>query len=419
MRITVHNVHKMIATATAGAVLAMIAGSSLSAEAASHKTLNNLCPAAKGGGYQQTSGASGAGGASGPAGQQTNRRGSADRETSRVPTSKSAVGTASNVLVATDEDYRIGVGDVIEVEIEDAGELSGNFRVTAAGTFLMHYLGRVTAQNKTTEELSKFIADGLRERYIFDPRVSVTVKQYNSRSFFIQGAVQSAGVYQIEGRPSLLELITLAGGLQQNHGSTAFIIRKNKQAAAPQAGEKNAAPGDTSATSNGQNKDQATASGTGGGEGGEGARREDPAQYSMSTVSVNGLLKGRFEQNMFLEPGDIVNIPQTEVFFIGGEVKAPGSFPLKEGTTLRQALSLAQGLNFSAAGKGIIFRQTPGDNKPKEIEVDLGGVMNGKKEDLAIFPNDIIMVPNSKLKKVAGPILSAFAVNSVLLPMRF
>ena len=43
---------------------------------------------------------------------------------------------------------------------------------------------------------------------------------------------------------------------------------------------------------------------------------------------------------MFLEPGDTVNIPPTDVFFVAGEVNQPGSFPLKDGTTLRQAISL-------------------------------------------------------------------------------
>ncbi|MGH9938846.1 MAG: polysaccharide biosynthesis/export family protein [Blastocatellia bacterium] len=302
---------------------------------------------------------------------------------------KAAVGSSANVLVDTDEDYRIGAGDVIEVEVEDAPELSGNFRVTAAGTFLMHYLGRIDARNKTTEELARFIANGLRERYIFDPRVIVTVRQYNSRAFFIQGAVHGAGVFQIEGRPSLLELITLAGGLQQNHSSTAFIIRKIRPPATAPA----TVPDGT---------------------------QDTPAQYTLLKVNINGLLKGRFEQNMFLEPGDIVNIPPTEVFFVAGEVKQPGSFPLKEGTTLRQAISLAQGMNFTAAaGKGIIFRENADSGKRQEITVDVGAVMSAKKEDVVLLPNDIILIPNSKMKKVAGPIISAFATNAIMLPMRY
>src|SRR5215472_13813621 len=129
-----------------------------------------------------------------------------------------------NALVDPTEDYKIGTGDVIEIKVDDAPELSQTVRVTASGTFLMPYLGRVTAVQKTPEELAEFMAGRLRGRYLKDPKVSVVVKEYNSCSFFIQGAVRSPGVYQIEGHPSLLKLITLAG-LADNHGSTAFILR--------------------------------------------------------------------------------------------------------------------------------------------------------------------------------------------------
>src|SRR5205085_4105077 len=115
-------------------------------------------------------------------------------------------------------------------------ELSGARRVNANGTFLMNYLGRLSAKGKTTEELAQMITDGLRPRYLDNPRVTVTVKHFNSRSFFIQGAVRSPGVYQIEGRPTLLELLTVAGGLGAGHGSTAYVIRKIKPA---QGGEAN------------------------------------------------------------------------------------------------------------------------------------------------------------------------------------
>ncbi len=136
---------------------------------------------------------------------------------------------APNVLIAPDEDYRIGLGDVIEIKVENAPELSGSFRVTSNGSFQMYFVGRVMAKEKTTEEVSQFIADRLRGEYLRSPNVSVVVKEYNSRAFFIQGAVRGPGVFQIEGRPSLLKLITLAGGLATDHGSHAFIIRQVKQ----------------------------------------------------------------------------------------------------------------------------------------------------------------------------------------------
>ena len=317
--------------------------------------------------------------------------------TGKVETAQSASGTfSSGALITSDEDYRIGINDVIEVQIEDATELSGSYRIAKSGTFLMPFLGRITAQNKTPEELTKFITDGLRERYLSNPSVRVVIRQYNSRSFFIQGAVRSPGVFQVEGKPSLLVLLTLAGGLVENHSSTGFILRPNKQAQA--ASENN--PPNSPVDKGTEPEAQTTAAQT---------------EYSLLKVNLNGLLVGRFEQNMYLEPGDIVNIPQSELFFVAGEVQKPGSFTVREGTTLRHAVSLAQGTNFKADMKrGIIFREDAGTGKRKEINVDLAAVMSGKKDDIPILPNDIVYIPNSKMKTVAAPLLQAFGVNAMM-----
>lgn len=304
---------------------------------------------------------------------------------------------SSSVLVLRDEDYRIGPNDVLDIQIESWPEMTRSFRVTAAGTFLMPYLGRVTAAQKTPEELAQFIADGLRGDYLRDPKVTVSVKEYNSRSFFIQGSVRAPGVYQIEGRPSLLELITLAGGMADNHGSRAYIIRKIKNSAKEIGEHAASSTSDAGAAAGGEQKQPA----------------DQSPRYEMSSTNVNSLLKGRFDQDVFIEAGDIINIPATDMFFVSGEVKAPGSFPLKEGTTLRQAVSLAQGTVFkSAADKTIIFRENANGER-EAIKVELSAVMSGKKPDVPIMANDIIMVPSSRFKSIGGVLLNAFGTTSV------
>jgi protein involved in polysaccharide export with SLBB domain len=115
-----------------------------------------------------------------------------------------------------------------------------------------------------------------------------------------------------------------------------------------------------------------------------------------------------------------VNIPTTDVFFVAGEVKSPGSFPQKEGTTLRQAISLAQGMTFNAQGsKGTIFREEPDTGNRKEIKVDIGAVMSGKANDVPIMANDIIIVPNSQLKTVSSALVTAFGLSAVRMPGRY
>ena len=318
-----------------------------------------------------------------------------------------------NVIVAPGEDYRIGPSDVIEIMVGDMPELSRRFRVSSEGQIQLPILGRLVVQDLTTLQLAKRIEDKLRGDYLTDPQVSIDVLQINSRTFFIQGAVRRPGLYQVEGQPSLLKLITIAGGLIENYGSTAYIMR-----------EINAGTGDRANQGADQPVNQ-SAGETQPGESASAANSNPPAtaphaaRYELVKVNINGLLRGNFDQNITIGPGDIIHIPPTDVFFVAGEVNAPGSFPLKEGTTLRQAISLAQGATFQgASNRSIIFREDLTTGKRQEIAVDIPAIMNGKLQDMPILANDIIIIPNSRLKSVTSTLLKAFGVNSTRIPYR-
>jgi polysaccharide biosynthesis/export protein len=331
------------------------------------------------------------------------------RPPAQTPPSEQGV---AGVFTDVSRDYLISPGDVIEIRVEDAPELSRNHQVTSAGYIeMMPVLGRVTVRGKTAYELARIIADGLREQeYLKSPNVVVSVQQFNSRAFFIQGAVQKPGLYQVEGRPSLLTLIGLAGGLSETHGSTVFILRpsriQNRAADAQDSTLQPPAPAQT-ATANPSSPTEADTSDS-----------EPTADYDLIKINLSALYKGRFDQNQRLEPGDIVNIPRADVFFVAGEVRAPGSFVLKDGTTLRQAISLAQGMTFKAkASQGIIFREDSTTGTRQEVKVDIGAVMSGKREDIVVQANDVIIVPNSQAKAVGGAILQTLGVNSLRLPI--
>lgn len=319
---------------------------------------------------------------------------------------KSRVGP--DVIMAGDEDYRLSPSDVIEVIIQDAPELSGNFQISSSGNIPMYYLGSIKVEGRTPDEVSKMIADGIRGRYLKDPKVFVSVKQYNSRTFFIQGAVKSPGVYIIQGRPSLFKLITIAGGLQDKHGSTAYVIReiKAKPEALENRGKNTAQPEKTPTTEVAQAIDNAK---------GSNMAIEGETEFELQRASIGGLSKGRFDQNVLIQPGDVVYIPPAEVFYVSGEVRSPGQYQYREGMTLRQAITLSQGPYFKAKlDKGIIFREDPMTGKFSEIAVNIGAVINkGGVEDIPILPNDIILVPNSAVKSVAGALLMALGTGVV------
>src|SRR5213594_525427 len=168
-----------------------------------------------------------------------------------------------SIVVSPDEEYRIGRKDVVEVYILRLPELSREYQVRSDGTIELPFLGKVEAQKKTSAELAAVIADLLRDGYLVNPQVSVIVKQI-SRQFFIQGAVRSPGAYNIDGRPSLLELITIAGGLNPTYGGTAYIMH-----AVHVDGE----PGP-----------------------------ERQTEYQLRKANINALLRGDFSENVAIEP---------------------------------------------------------------------------------------------------------------------
>jgi protein involved in polysaccharide export with SLBB domain len=315
----------------------------------------------------------------------------------------------SNPVVLTSDqvDYQLAPSDTIRIVIEDAPELSNVFRISKQGTIPLRYLGQTAVAGKTTQEVAIMIADSLRGRYLKDPKVYVSVEQYNSRTFFIQGNVRTPGTYVIEGTPSLFKLITIAGGLTENHGSLAYIIREKKpdpekieraRAGIEQPPDKNITkPALPTAISQAVEERKASNAGI-----------EGETEYQLMTAQLSSLFKGRFDQNFLIEPNDLVYIPPRDVFYLAGEVKSPGQYPLKEGTTLRQAISISQGtFSRAATNRGIIFRQDPLTGKQTEIPVDIGAVMKGKFQDILIMPNDVIVVPGSTVKSVTSSITNA------------
>jgi polysaccharide export outer membrane protein len=296
-------------------------------------------------------------------------------------------GVGGPALVDATEDYKIGPRDVIEIKVDDAEELSRSYEINADGTFLMSHVGRVKATGKTPDELARFVESKLRGNYLKEPHVTVLVKQFNSHTFIIQGMVAKAGIYQVESRLSLFKLISLAGGLSDGHGTSAFVIREKKRQS---AGEGN---GEAEAKSS---------------EKGD----EESGDYSVLTVNIAGFLKGRLDGNILLEPGDTVSIPKADVFYVAGEVNAPGSFQLSDGMTLRQALALSQGTTSNAKGGDSSIMRTDTTGKLVEIKVDINAVLKNKAEDVPLLANDLIIVPNSRGKTVMNNLLKAFGMGT-------
>jgi polysaccharide export outer membrane protein len=105
-----------------------------------------------------------------------------------------------------------------------------------------------------------------------------------------------------------------------------------------------------------------------------------------------------------LKPNDVISVPKAKMVYIVGSVRRPGGFALNEKETISvlQALSLAEGLNqTAAAGKAVILRSVAGNAHGTEIRVDIQRILSHKSNDEPLQANDILFIPNSTAKTIA------------------
>ena len=113
-------------------------------------------------------------------------------------------------------DYTIGPADILRIDVVDEAAFSGDFVVRPDGKISMLQIDEVVAAGLTTEALKKKIKTEL-GRFFNDPvpEVFVQVKQINSRTVYIDGAVRKPGPYPLPGPMTIVQLIALAGGLDE------------------------------------------------------------------------------------------------------------------------------------------------------------------------------------------------------------
>lgn len=108
--------------------------------------------------------------------------------------------------------YRIGPMDKLDITVFQIKDLTGPQDVDASGKVTLPLVGSVQAVGLTTGEVSKEISDKLRQGYVKDPVVTVTVKEAISQKVTVAGAVQKPGVYPISGYTTLTTAVALAQG---------------------------------------------------------------------------------------------------------------------------------------------------------------------------------------------------------------
>ncbi|NTX07960.1 MULTISPECIES: polysaccharide biosynthesis/export family protein [Myxococcus] len=123
----------------------------------------------------------------------------------------------------SEQPYRIGREDVLDVAVWRDAELSRTLPVRPDGYISMPMVGEVLAAGKTPTELAEALKSSF-QPYVQEPRVTVIVREVNSSRVFVTGEVTHPGAYPLRGRVSLIQAIALAGGFTDFANSDGIVV---------------------------------------------------------------------------------------------------------------------------------------------------------------------------------------------------
>ncbi|MCK5915734.1 MAG: SLBB domain-containing protein [Deltaproteobacteria bacterium] len=244
-------------------------------------------------------------------------------------------------------DYRLGPGDLISVTTFEAAELNADVRVSSRGTVTLPMLGAVDVFRLTAVEAEKKIELKLKEKYLQDPHVSVYIKEGFSRQITLVGALKNPGTFDYIAKKRLLDVLALAGGLEEGAGEIVYITREN-------------------------------------------SKTGEPDNY---VVDLDELVrKGNMKFNITILGGDIIFVPQAGHCFISGAVRKPGIYPLKTNLTITEAIALAGGLANYAEEDDVKLIRYVDEGKRDIVRLSFSELQEGQGDTIFIQDQDVIFV---------------------------
>lgn len=232
--------------------------------------------------------------------------------------------------VAVDANFQFGLGDSLTLELVGRKDLdSPPIQISGEGTIVVPLVGKISALGLTVDQLATAIQDALKKgQYFSDPQVRVSVVNVASRYATVLGDVGAQGQFALDRSYHLSDLVAKTGAHFSEGSGTVIVTHTDG--------------------------------------------KQD--RYNFADIAT-----GASAADPLIQPGDKIYVPPVaqEVVYVSGQVRAPGSFPLTKGMTIRDAIARGGGLTEMGSDKKLkLFRknQQVKDLKP-ETQLEPGDIL--------------------------------------------
>ena len=263
-------------------------------------------------------------------------------------------------------------GDQIVVRTIAVKEVADKqVRIESNGEVNLPLAGRIHLAGLTVKQAEDALAKATGKYYV-NPDIAINVVEFHSEPVSVIGSVGTPGVHDARGHKTLLEVLSLAGGVKPDAGPILTITRLDEYGPLPLPGA-----------------------------------RQTASHSIVADLDLKSLLAAKDPaQNIYVQPFDVISIPHAEMVYVVGNVKKAGGISLggRQSISALEALAMAEGLDPRAApSHAHILRLSPDggvDVGREQIPVDLSKMLKGKEHDVLLHANDILVVPNSTAKGI-------------------
>lgn len=270
--------------------------------------------------------------------------------------------------------YVLGPNDQFLIRAPAVEELNDRpFRIDAEGYVNLPLIGRLRVGGMTQQQLEAELVKRLREFFV-NPQVIVTMSQFRSEPVFFVGQFSRPGIYPLQGRRTLVEMLSSIGGLQPSASRHIKVTRRTEYGTIPLP------------------------------------NAIDDPEKKISSVEISmGSLRENVNpaEDIVLQPFDVVSVERAELVYISGEVGKVGGIELgeRESISILQAMTMAGGFGRDAnRGKVRILRPILNTDRRAAIDVDASRVFEGKENDVPLLPNDVLFVTRSNKRAILSTV---------------